>query len=295
MADNQNSFSHKILKHPVIEGFFTLVAASVAYNEPFNDQKTSLVIAVIGVLFGIGRYGIMEVLKEERKSQELAIADKFKTVEQLAKFVDLSRSASFSKLREINECYSKIADPEFLEAKDELLSDVIAKLNSISFEKRTAELSTGAYYAYLLDLLSNVKHNEIVYAVSTGEDLEWDDSPEEEKFFNANVDITLKGGKVIRYFVFEKEDFEKAKRANSKVSAHFKGSQLIGRFVDKENLKKKDERLYNAIGQGFLMIGQRIAVVDVFGSQPRGYITKNTDEIDRYWKAVKQLEKLSAM
>lgn len=295
MNEPQNSEKSRwFLRHPILEAVVALLAAIAANLPPFNDSKVALTIAVIGVLFALGRYGLAEVLKEDRQTQHTELVGQFSPVTRLAALVDLSHKSELGDLRTLVDRYSQIVDPEFFEAKEEVVHGALVRLNVIVQERRTDELSTGAYYKFLLDLLSSVKANETLYAVSTGEAIEWDDSPQEEKFFQANEDIVARGGQVIRYFVYPKAGFLQAKNQNPKVAAHFAGTRLAGFFVDKERLKQTDERLFQAIGQGFLMVDRRIAVVDVFGKQPRGYVTKNRDELDRYWRAIQELKQMAS-
>lgn len=282
-----------LLRHPVIEAIVTLVAASIAWLPPFDDTKSAYLIAVLGVLFAVGRFGLNEVLKDDRQNQEAALAKRFEQIDRLAEVVDLSRKSDVGELRSLVDRYTQIVDPEFVEAKEEVVHAALTRLNTILQERRTDKLSTGAYYKFLLELLASVKPGETLFAVSTGEDVEWDDSPQEERFFDANNQIVVRGGSVIRYFVYPKSGFIQARKDNQKIAAHFEGTRLGGMFIDKDKLKTMDAALYSSIGQGFIMVERRIAVVDVFRDQPRGYVTKNRDELDRYWKALQQLNQLA--
>lgn len=286
--------SNRFLRHPIVEAVVTLGAAAIAWAPPFNDPTLAYFIAVIGVLFAVSRFGLTEVLKEDRQIQDTALTTKFVKIDRLSELVDLSLKSDLGELRSLVDRYSQIVDPEFFEAKDEVVHTALTRLNAILQERRTDKLSTGAYYKFLLELLASVKPGETLYAVSTGEDVEWDDSPQEERFFQANLQIIARGGSVVRYFVYPKAGFIQAKEANEKIAAHFQGTRLGGMFVDKGRLKATDAALFNAIGQGFIMVERRIAVVDVFGDQPRGYVTKNRDELDRYWKALQQLSQLAS-
>ncbi|MFM8572495.1 MAG: hypothetical protein ACKOAU_12935, partial [Pirellula sp.] len=174
------------LRHPIIETVATLAASIAAYYPPFSDAKTSLLIGVIGGFFCIGRYGISELIKELYATEQQSLADRFQQVDRLAEVVDLSTTSDSGKLRKLCDRYSQITDHEFTQAKDDIVTNALAQLNSIYQSRRTENLSTGAYYKFLSELLYSVKPNETVYAVSTGEAIEWDDSPQEEKFFDAN-------------------------------------------------------------------------------------------------------------
>lgn len=283
-----------LLRHPIIEAVVTLGAAAIAWAPPFSDPKSAYLISVIGVLFAVGRFGLTEVLKEDRQAQDATLSRKFVKVDRLSDLVDLSPKSDITELRTLVDRYSQIVDPEFFEAKDEVVHAALTRLNAILQERRTDKLSTGAYYKFLLELLASVKQGETLYAVSTGEAVEWDDSPQEERFFEANRQIVVRGGSVVRYFVYPKAGFVQARKENEKVAAHFEETRLRGMFVDKDRLQSTDEALFDAIGQGFIMVERRIAVVDVFGVQPRGYVTKNRDELDRYWKALQQLSQLAS-
>ncbi len=286
--------SNWLLRHPVIETVVTLAAAAIAWLPPFDDPKSAYLIAVLGVLFAVGRFGLTEVLKEDRQAQDSALSNKFVKVDRLSELVDLSLKSDIGELRTLFDRYSQIVDPEFFEAKEEVVHTALTRLNAILQERRTDKLSTGAYYKFLLELLASVKPGETLYAVSTGEEVEWDDSPQEERFFDANRQIVVRGGSVVRYFVYPKTGFIQARKDNEKIAAHFEGGRLGGMFVDKDRLRTTDAALFSAIGQGFIMVERRIAVVDVFGAQPRGYVTKNRDELDRYWKALQQLSQLAS-
>ena len=282
------------LRHSLLEVYVTLAAAGVAWMPPFSNPDLAYLISVLGALFAVGRFGMTEVLKEDRQAQGAELSKRFVAVDRLSEFVDLSSNSGVTELRTLVDRHSQIVDQEFFEAKEEVIHTALTRLNKIIQERRTDQLSTGAYYKFLLDLLANVKSGETLFAVSTGELVEWDDSPQEGKFFEANLKIIEGGGKVKRYFVYPKAGFIKAKKENEKVAAHFTGTGLEGRFVDSEKLQSTDSALFKAIGQGFIMVGRRIAVVDAFGDQPRGYVTKNSDELDRFWNALQQLNNLAS-
>lgn len=214
------------LRHPIIETVATLAASIAAYYPPFSDPRTSLLVGVIGGFFCIGRYGISELIKELYATEQQALASRFERVDRLAEVVDLSTTSDSGKLRKLCDRYSQINDHEFTQAKDDIVSNALAQLNSIYQSRRTANLSTSAYYKFLSELLYNVKPNETVYAVSTGEAIEWDDSPQEEKFFEANKQIVSKGGKIIRIFVYTKTAFDAAMKTNEKIKSHFSGKAM---------------------------------------------------------------------
>jgi hypothetical protein len=278
------------LRHPVLEAVVSTTAAVAAWAPPLSDPKIALVIGVIGILFSVGRYGLDELLSEYWNTQ---LTQRFSKVDRLAEIVDLEYRNDLPEVKNLIELYSGITDPEFFDIKQEILLSTIHRLSQIHQDRRTATLSTGAYYEFLLGLLDSIKVGETIHAVSTGEAIEWDDSPEEERFFTANKEIVSRGGRVVRFFVYDKAAFLAAKTSNKKVEAHFSGTGLEGNFVDKDRLKATDPYLYKAIGQGFILVEQRIAVVDIFGLEPRGYITKNRDELKRFSTAVNQLRQLA--
>lgn len=280
------------LRPLVLELFISTIFAVAAIAPPLDDSKTALTIAAIGVMFGAGRYAMQELIKESLLQK---VDDGFASLGRLIDVVDFSSNASIRDIKALSDSYFRITHHEFSEIKYDIVASASEKLNKLLSTERSENLDTSDYYKILIQILNSAKEGQTIYAVSTGNTVEWEDTPEEENFFQANLDIINRGGRVIRYFVYDKEDLRVGIANNSKIAQHFGSGKLTGYFIDKAKLQTKDKNLFASIGQGFLMVENKIVIVDVFDSDgPRGFITKSIYDISVYSKTVERLNNLSS-
>lgn len=139
------------------------------------------------------------------------------------------------------------------------------------------------YYERLFACLEAARHT--IVAISTMSELEWTDSAIERRFFDLMVEAAKRGVIVRRVFVMPKDLQRKAVASLHAVRAHcwdYGPQMLKGYVITPEELRLRDPRLENTIGDGFISFDDEIVLVDAFdGQQARGKITRNASDISR--------------
>lgn len=269
------------MRLPVAELIVTTALFLVLYF-PLAKKDLGEIVAVVGILLMVARIAYQEALKE-----------RLRRVDQLAEIVDLSQQSRVRMIDSILKAYISITEPEFSGVKNHILAEASERLRKIASERKSGELSTGAYYSWLIPILQDVKRGEAVRAVSLMHDVEWDDSEPERKFFQENVNLVRRGAILERIFIMPRAEWPDAFQ-NEKIKAHARGSPfgLTGWFVDLDHLRKKDAGLLDRVGNGFIEIGSRVALIDRFteDGQARGHVTMDEGDLRRLGKIFEELK-----
>jgi hypothetical protein len=274
--------SHRELARriPKLELAVTLVLGMVAAT--LTSLQLGVVTWAVGILLTVNQLKI-----GQRLDAGLARVDK------LADVVDLSDHCDVEGLRHLIEEYAKVPEREFAAPKEEVLAAAREELVRLRTEKSSAVLSTGAYYRWLLDMLDETKRPQRVYALSLMMSCEWDDSPVEFRFIEANIRAAQRGVKIDRIFVMPKAQLPFA-RQNRAVRSHFSDELpkgLRGHFVDADRLRVADRALYERLGDGFIAFDDRVALVDLHSTDgsARGRVTMRSATLREITRTFEEL------
>lgn len=287
MADvhKPDRWFEQFLRLPIIEIVVTTALFLVLYF-PLDRKDLGEIVGVVGILLAVSRLGFQQ-----------AVADQLRKVDRLADIIDLHRESQISSIDKMLKSYVAINEAEFRGVKDHIIAEAAEKLHKIAAERKSDELSTGAYYSWLIPILQRVRRGDYVRAVSLMHDIEWDDSEPERKFFEENINIIRRGGHVERVFVMPRAKWEQALR-NEKIRAHARDSTfgLTGWFVDLDHLQRQDARLLERVGHGFIEISGRVALVDRFSEhgEVRGQVTMEEGDLRRLSKIFDELKVYAA-
>jgi len=262
-----------------VEILVLVVIGFIINLDPSNQELTS-VFAVISTIIVISRVfsSIDNTLLVEEKIDEVA-----SPIRTLAQSVDINTSSKLDDIKVISNIYLMIGNPQLKSIKDGILQRTIRELEQLNYEQRTPVLDEPDFYKWLYTEFQNAKYT--IHVASMDEPLEWTDTPEEEKFYRINVEAAQRGVDLIRVFVFEPVRLSTA-RKNKSIYGHRKGSdtKLIGKYVNKGKFAKSAQSAIDDAGQGFIVIDERLVIIDVFSQdgQARGYITFNPVDIKKY-------------
>lgn len=277
----------------LLEVLVTVGIGLYLYIYPQKQQLAEIVFAV-GFLFLLHRILLVFSIEDKFESldKRLSSLDKIKNI------IDLDSRSDIETLDAIRRVYLNIREQEFREVKDGFVKQALRNLTRLSHQKKTDELSSSSYYDWIFDTFDGAKSGDSIQAVSLMEKLEWDDSPEEERFFKSNLLAAKRNVVVDRIFVMRKSMLDEA--LNSKaINAHKAGNRnkLKGRFVDKEHLENVDPVLLKDVGSGFIIINSRVVLIDVFSSdgKARGVVTMNRDDVNNYSRVFKNLSRKSVL
>lgn len=244
----------------------------------FHHSNLGVAVAILVAIVGL-------LLTIMRHSLRVSFEETYQRVEQLASIVDLNRRARLPALQSIVNEYIDIHEDEFRRIKDQIINDASKKLHDLASNKRSPTLPRNEYYAWLLPMVYNLRKGNSIKAVSTSSEVEWDNSPEEERFLEANLQAARAGCIVERIFIVKRSNL-KAFLSNPAIDAQTMeaGNGVIGSVAFLEDLERKAAVLLQRLGSGVLLINERVALLDQFseGGHVRGEVTMEPGELNRY-------------
>lgn len=288
--DQESSLTRIIRRNGVAKYADIIVAVILLGIAWYLNSAQSLILSGISALLISGRYILMAFFEEK-------LLPIYTSISEIGNFIDISGKGNVGDLDVLIRSYASIVDYEFLAVKDAIVSEAVERLRKIAIEKTSEELSRGDYYQWLLPILENVKPNEVVRAVSMMSDVEWDDSPEEKRFFDGNLKAAVQGALVERIFVISEAKLVHF-RGIKEVARHdasVEPKRLRGYYIELEKLQKRDVSLLEAVGHGFIDFDGRVALIDNFSptGEVRGRVSKNPAELKRIREIFAKLKNMA--
>ena len=200
-------------------------------------------------------------------------------------------------------------DKECLINYDEIAEDIINLLfgfknttgvvittdgGKIEFDKsgKTEDLEIGKFYKVINSCFKRLNKESYLWCASTMLADEWIDSPQEMKFRLINLEVANRGVNVERIFIFSKDKIKQFK--NNKTLKIYMQSNIKTLYVDLDEIKEKDPKLLENVGDGWDGINKELLIADLpETSKQRGYITKNTKEVEKAYNCFQELKKYS--
>jgi len=232
----------------------------------FEKPDLAFLIWFIGILLFLHRILLgISFMNNNREVYETL--NEVKQINQsLSSLVDLDKESKTFETDQIRKLYISITEPEFQEIKNEIITDAVLKLENLLHNKETEELTSSMYYDWIFKVFDRTSKGDSIKAVSIMDSLEWDENdPNEVKFFEANVSAAKRGVKLERIFVMNKELLNSALE-NTFIKAQEKNNtnKINGYFADKELIHKTDKGLLKNIGYGFIIVNDKVVLIDVF-------------------------------
>ena len=164
----------------------------------------------------------------------------------------------------------------------------------IEFDKngRTENLELGKFYKAINNCFKKLNKKSYLWCASTMLEDEWTDSPQEMKFRLINLEAANRGVNVERIFIFSKDKIKEFK--NNKTLKIYMQSNIKTLFVDLDEVKRKNPKLLEIVGNGWDGIDKELLIADLpQESKQRGYISKNTKEVMKAYNCFQELKKYS--
>ena len=278
-----------------------------------NNKHIGLLMTIVGSFIIISRYISTEVTKEniknkldERENEDNRFKESVmsslqgteKHIQKISNLIDIREESKVDTIKKMLDIYLNITEKEFSKVKDGILTEAINSLNKLKNNKRSEELASSEYYEWLLPILNNIGTGQSIKAVSCMFDTEWDDSPAEQKFIQGNVNAGKRGATVERIFIMKNDILDEALKIPA-VSHHTveekETYQLNGFYADREKIERKEPKLIDDIGHGFILFNRTVALIDKFdeGGQVRGVVTMNEYDIRALEKIFSRLRHYS--
>ncbi len=156
---------------------------------------------------------------------------------------------------------------------------------------RTKILGNGEFYKALDSCLKSMNKNSYFWSASMMLEDEWTEEPKEMKFRVSNLDVSNRGTKVERIFVFSHSKIKEFK--NNKTLKIFMQSNINTMYVDYDEILEKEPELLEIIGNGWDGIDLDTLIVDAPADQEgnvRGYLSINKREIKRAYDCYLRLK-----
>lgn len=250
---------------PRLEAIISLLAGGVIAL--FVEPSLGAVVWAVGAIV---------TLAEAR--HELKLDERLERVDGLATAFDLSHSTKVPEIQNLISNYLAVAEPELARIKDAVIAGARDDLLRLATDKSSGELPSGEYYSWLLPMLERIPSGGSIRALSMMMDCEWDDSEPERRFIQANVDAAQRGVSIQRVFVAPASIMVRAIEdipALRPQLAYEDPRQLAGYFVGREYLETHDPKLLAKLGDGFIDLDGRVALVDLHSvdGSARGEVT----------------------
>jgi len=159
-----------------------------------------------------------------------------------------------------------------------------------STNDRTEDLEVGKFYKAIDNCFKNLDKTSYIWCASTMLKDEWTEEPAEMKFRVTNLEVANKGAKFERIFIFSKNKIKEFK--NNKTLKIYMQSNIDTMFVDYDEVKEKEPKLLEIVGNGWDGIDKDTLILDLpEENEKRGYISKNKKEVQKAYNCFEKLKK----
>lgn len=250
------------------------VAAAIGILLYFPLQRRDLadIAWILGVLLSFNSVAVTRRLREELDA-----------VHRLAQVVDLTQETRISEVSRILRLYLAIQESEFRSLKNEIIEQCADQLSHLANDK--AIVAGGSeYYIWLRDMMRGAGRHEHIRAVSVMAESEWTDIPAEKAYLDENIAAAGRGVRIERVFVTSK--IRLSDSSNLQVLRQHLGHAndgLKAYIVWEEDLAARDPSLRKDVGEGFVLFGDRAALIDVTvpPTTASGRITLHQPDLER--------------
>lgn len=279
----------------IIETFLFLGIGYYVYINPNTKSLGEIFLAISAIMIinrvisNVDDTSLLDELFENIKgsfvSQEQAIEKLESPIKQLARVVDITNSRGFDNFDEILRSYISITNPKLSPIKNSIVQRAQQELLDLNYKQQTPVLDQPDFYRWLYTEFQEAKKGTRIHIVSMGEEVEWTDTHEEREYWRHNCEAAARGVEIVRIFLFDEARLQEAKQ-NPAIYGHRKGNEtgVIGKVVDKKRAQLSYQSTVKDAGQGFVLIDNQMAIIDVFSAdgQARGYITYNVADTRKY-------------
>jgi hypothetical protein len=268
-------------------------------NIPRFEALVALVVGGVVAIFVqpslgavIWAVGALLTLAETRR--ETRLDERFQKVDRLSEAFDLAQSSKLTELQGLISNYLAIPEAELARVKDAVVASARDDLTRLATEKSSGELASSEYYSWLLPMLDDTKEGATVRALSMMMECEWDDSEPERRFIKANAEAAERGARVTRIFVSSPpvmlEAIERMPALRPQL-AWESPPNLLGYFVDQSYLQRNDPKLLHRLGDGFIDLDGRVALIDLHSvdGSARGEVTMHPAKLSSLQEIHSQL------
>lgn len=156
---------------------------------------------------------------------------------------------------------------------------------------RTKILGNGEFYKVIDGCFKNLNEKSYFWSASMMLEDEWTEEPQEMKFRVSNLDVSNRGIKVERIFVFSHSKIKEFK--NNKTLKIFMQSNINTMYVDYDEILEKEPELLDILGNGWDGIDEETLIVDApsdSNGNIRGYLSINKREIKKAYNCYLRLK-----
>ncbi len=163
--------------------------------------------------------------------------------------------------------------------------------NYIEFDENgnTEAFETGKFYKIINSYFKRLTKQSYMWSASTMLEDEWTEEPLEMQFRVINLEAANRGANIERIFIFSKSKIKEFKE--NKTLKIYMQSNIKTMFVDYDEIKEKEPKLLEIVGNGWDGINQDTLILDLpENSIQRGYITINRKEVQKAYNCFEKLK-----
>ncbi|WP_156886818.1 hypothetical protein [Pleomorphomonas oryzae] len=284
----------------LVEVFFLFGVGIYLSADPKYSALSAIWMIVSVVLVVHRQFLVFEFrneMKETKKNLENTFNVLVSPIKKASEIVDLSASSEIGSVGIILSEYLRLKEERLSPERTRIIESAIASLKLLNSSMKTPTLEEPDFYRWLYREFDDAAPGSRIQIVSMDEPVEWNNTIQEQTYFEKNKAAAKRGVMVERVFFFSAERLKEA-RKNKFILAHAEANttRLIGRRVDRESFIKSAPTAVKDAGQGFVLINSKFAIVDVFSpdGQVRGYVTFDQSEVQKYKETFQKFYGLSA-
>ncbi|MBC8274585.1 MAG: hypothetical protein H8E40_06430 [Chloroflexi bacterium] len=265
---------------PWIEPAVSVVVGVILYF-PLNRPDLAEITWIAGFLLAFGSLATTMRLREE-----------FSAVRKLSEILDISEKCNVAEIGDILRLYVMVNEEELRPLREDVIASTISRLRKLAHDKVSEAIEGSEYYMWLIDTMRKSRKGVHVYAVSVMLESTWVGVPSEKTLLEANVEAAKRGVSVERVFISSRNRL-RDRRNREAILRHIEHARygLTAYVVWYEDIEARDPELLRKVGQGFILFGDRVMLVDtcVPPEGASGYVSMDPHDLKSYRSMFEQL------
>jgi len=188
-----------------------------------------------------------------------------------------------TKINKLIQLYDSIILPFQQSVKETILDQAIQQLHFYITYNKDPQMNEESFYELCNEIIDNTSDGSYIKATSFMLKSEWDNSEDEQNFWNANVNAVKRGVQLERIFILNKNEAHRLK-TNHLIREHIslqEANPLLRSYaLEFESLKQLDQHIQKSLGKGFLSIENAMDAIAFLDEDPNTGQQRATAIID---------------
>lgn len=253
----------------VVELAVAFTVGLILYFPLKNKDLAKLIWAIGPVLTLLSLQITMAIRKELTMASNASAA------------LDLSATCSIDKISRILNLYLQIDNPELRPVKEDYIDSCVEALRDLASGRTSPNISGTDYYRWLKSMLEGCMRKDYIYAASTMIESAWSELAPENAYMEQNIEAAKRGVLIERVFITSRDRLNDPK--NLDILRKYVGSGMRA-YIVFADLISQDQRMIQRVGPGFVVFGERAAMIDdsVPPDEANGRVSTDPSTLKRY-------------